>query len=391
MTRRRILVTDADQRSALACTRSLGGRLDVHVADSGSQSLAGASRFCVAHHRVPDAMTDPEGYFEAIAGLVRAHEIDVVIPATDAASRAILPRRDALAPARVAGAEFAAYEHLSHKARLLELARPFGIEGPRGVLVGDADAARAAAEEIGGAVVLKPVESVGADDAGVSGKRSVVHVDHPSEMAAAWRENVGAGQALVQERVPGRGEGLFVLRWRGETRAVFAHRRLREFPPSGGVSVLREGIAPDPALLEAIEGVLDAAGFDGVAMAEFRTDGDRRWLMEFNARFWGSLQLAIDSGVDFPGIYVDALLEEPSVPAPVYAPGVRSRWMLGELDHAIALARGRGEARGLAGVLAALRVLFAPAGPGSRWEVLRPADPRPFLIEAWSWLRDLAR
>lgn len=390
MTRRRILVTDGDQRSALACVRSLGRAHDVHVVDRGTRSVAGQSRFCAAHHRVPDALEDRDGFYGAIAGLVHAHEFDVLIPATDAASRALLPRAADLAPARLAGARFDAYEHLSHKARLLELARPFGIDGPRGVLVDDAASARAAAREIGGAVVLKPVESVGADEAGVSGKRSVVRVADPSDIDAAWAEHVGAGQALVQECVPGWGEGLFVLRWGGETRAVFAHRRLREFPPSGGVSVLREGIAPDAPLLAQIEGVLDAAGFDGVAMAEFRTDGERRWLMEFNARFWGSLQLAIDSGVDFPGILVEAVLGEPARPAPTYAPGVRSRWMLGELDHAIALARGRGDAEGLAGVLAALRVLFAPAGPGSRWEVLRPSDPRPFLREAWSWLRDLA-
>jgi hypothetical protein len=37
-------------------------------------------------------------------------------------------------------------------------------------------------------------------------------------------------------------------------------------------------------------------------MVEFKDDGvNPPCLMEINGRFWGSLQLAIDAGVDFPG------------------------------------------------------------------------------------------
>src|SRR5258708_3829116 len=45
---------------------------------------------------------------------------------------------------------------------------------------------------------------------------------------------------LLQRWVDGVGEGFFGLRWGGRTVATFAHRRLREKPPSGGVSVYRE-------------------------------------------------------------------------------------------------------------------------------------------------------
>lgn len=38
----------------------------------------------------------------------------------------------------------------------------------------------------------------------------------------------------------------------------------------------------------------------GVAMVEFKVTADgTAYLMEINGRFWGSLQLAIDAGVDF--------------------------------------------------------------------------------------------
>ncbi len=152
------------------------------------------------------------------------------------------------------------------------------------------------------------------------------------------------------------------------------------------MSVLRESIPVDPELLARIEAVLSEAGFEGVAMAEFKSEGRRRWLMEFNARLWGSLQLAIDAGVDFPRLLVEAALGRPAGPPPRYRVGIRSRWLLGDLDHAIAIARGRADPRGRRGIAPALSVLLRPAGPGCRFELLRREDPRPFVHALGRWL-----
>ena len=83
--------------------------------------------------------------------------------------------------------------------------------------------------------------------------------------------------------------------------AFFAHKRLRERPPWGGVSVLSESAEPDPRLKALARQLLDDACWHGVAMVEFKVAPDGTpYLMEINTRFWGSLQLAIDAGVDFP-------------------------------------------------------------------------------------------
>ena len=49
-------------------------------------------------------------------------------------------------------------------------------------------------------------------------------------------------------------------------RSAFAHRRIREGPPSGGVSVYRESVPADPELLEA--GEIDCIMWNFVATAE---------------------------------------------------------------------------------------------------------------------------
>ena len=93
---------------------------------------------------------------------------------------------------------------------------------------------------------------------------------------------------LLQERIQGPGEGFFALYAQGKPVAFFAHRRLREKPPSGGVSVLRESaeIAADTQAYGTA--LLGALQWHGVAMVEFKrcensdravSHGDQRALL----------------------------------------------------------------------------------------------------------------
>jgi predicted ATP-grasp superfamily ATP-dependent carboligase len=381
----RILVTDGDERSSLAAVRSLGRRDEVHVVGPRAASLAGVSRFARAHHVVRDPAEDAAGYAKAIAALCAAQRLDLVIPTTDAACSALIPARASLVPAVLAAPAAEPYERASDKGEVARLAPRAGLAVPEGGEAAKLEEALAFATSLGWPVVVRPVRSVSRDGAGLR-KRGVLYADSPAALTAAWPELAAGGAVLVQRPVSGRGEGIFVLRTDGCTHAAFAHRRLREKPPSGGVSTLRESIALDGALLRGVESLLDALGFEGAAMAEFKSDGRTAWLIELNARLWGSLQLAIDAGIDFPRLLADLARGEPVRAPSGYAVGVRSRWLLGELDHALALAKGRAGSDGRAGLGAALRVLFAPAGPRCRFEVLRSEDPRPFLYELRRWL-----
>ncbi len=384
----KLLVTDADERAALALTRSLGRRDEVHVAGAGERSLAGRSRRAAAHHRVPSPLAEPGRFAEAVAGLCGRHALDAVVPVSDAAVEALLPARAALAPARLAAPEPEAWARLGDKGETAELARRAGLDVPESRTVASLDEARGAAAELGFPVFLKTRRSLVRAGAGGSRRPPVLRIDAAPALEAAWP---GDGTpCLLQQAVGGHGVGVFVLRWAGRTRAAFAHRRLREKPPAGGASVLRESVALDPGLLARVEAVLEQVEHRGIAMAELRRDGERCWLIEFNARPWGSLQLAVDAGLDIPRLWIDALAGRPLEEPPGYRPGVRSRWLLGELDHALALARGATDTAGRSGLGAALSVLLRPVGGPCRWEVLRREDPAPFAHEARAWLRALA-
>ena len=388
----RVLVTDGELRSALAAVRSLGrAGHRVEVCSPTGASLAGASRHARADHRLPAPGSDPEGFARAVIDRARALEAEVVLPASEASMLAILPRRGTLGDAVIPFGELDAFRRLSDKERAGELAREVELETPeQRVLEVPADVDDPG---LGWPVVIKPSRSLRAEGDRLR-EQGVGYAASPDELAARLAElPTAAYPVLLQRRIEGPGTGVFLLRWEGETRAVFAHRRIREKPPSGGVSVCRESVAAEPELVARSERLLERAGWQGVAMVEFKVDARSGvpYLMEVNARLWGSLQLAVDAGVDFPRLLVEAALGRPSAGPPEYRNGVRCRWWWGEVDHLLARLRGRGAGAGGSGMADRLRALgpfLPPWRPGDRYEVLRRDDRRPFLRETRRWLRD---
>ena len=114
----------------------------------------------------------------------------------------------------------------------------------------------------------------------------------------------------------------------------FMHHRIREYPVTGGASVCAESFS-DVALKNEGMKLLDALKWEGVAMVEFKKDmKDGKYkLMEINPKLWGSLELAIVSGINFPELLAEAAVGTLQSKESVY-PGLRFQWLLnGELFH----------------------------------------------------------
>lgn len=389
-----VLVTDGEERAALATVRSLGrAGYRVVVCSPRPRSLAGASRHAARAIAVRDPLREPGAYVQDVTAALARERVDVLLPVSEQSLRAVLPLDLASLGVRVPFPADAVFRRVSDKHALLQAARQAGLDVPAQHVLEHADDARRVPPGLTFPLVIKPSRSVIELDGGRA-KLGVAHAATPEELRRRLDDIApSAYPVMLQERVIGPGIGVFVLLWDGEVRAVFAHRRLREKPPAGGVSVYRESVAADAGLVQPTVTLLRSFGWQGVAMAEFKRDAatGRAYLMEVNGRLWGSLQLAIDAGVDFPALLVAAALGRPLPEPGAYRVGVRSRWWWGDVDHLIT--RLRHSARSLdlppgePGRLRVIAQFLQLWRPGDRNEILRWDDPSPFVRETLDWFR----
>lgn len=389
-----VLVTDGHERAALAVVRSLGrAGWRAYACAPRRRSLAGASRWCACQARVPDALGTPDEFATAVARLVREWHIDALIPISEASLLALLPVRSRFPGVCLPFPPHERFRRISDKVTVLDAARAVGIEVPDQQRLGTPqDFEALSRERLHFPVVVKPGRSVSEANGHRLKLGAAYACDWDSLRAVVQRAPSEAYPLLVQRRVAGPGIGIFLLLWGGEVLAQFAHRRIREKPPEGGVSVYRESIGVDAELVARSRALLERLGWEGVAMVEYKVDAatGTPYLMEINARFWGSLQLAIDAGVDFPALLVAAASGQRPDPVSTYRLGVRSRWWWGDVDHLLTRLRRSDEESALLpdtpsrwrAIVDFLKVWH----PGDRNEVFRASDPLPFARESIDWV-----
>jgi predicted ATP-grasp superfamily ATP-dependent carboligase len=388
-----VLITDGEERSALAVVRSLGrAGYRVHVSAKRGRSLAATSRWAIGSLVTPDPLRASDQYVASISAYAASHDIEFVIPVTDASMVALLPARHRLGGARIPCGSLDSYRALSDKSALVDSASALGISVPPEVRLAWESRDEPLLDGVPLPAVVKPARSV-AGEVGGRKKFVVHHVATVRELHETVRALPRAAfPLLIQQRIVGPGVGVFLLHWEGRLIAYFAHCRLREKPPSGGVSVYAESIVVSDDLLERSRALLNASGWSGVAMVEYKLEqtSSTPYLMEVNGRFWGSLQLAIDAGVDFPRLLMDCALGRPSANLPPYRVGTRARWWWGDVDHLLARLRHRNHALslppGAPSRAAAGRAFFNACLRRDADMIWRRDDPRPFLAETASWL-----
>jgi len=132
---------------------------------------------------------------------------------------------------------------------------------------------------------------------------------------------------IIQERIEGFGTGFFALFDKHhKLKAYFIHRRIREYPISGGPSACCASFWNEQVLEYGLK-LLKALHWAGIGMVEFKFDNKDHVpkVMEINPRFWGSLPLAILSGVDFPYLLFKLIIGEDFSPVLKYKLNVKCR------------------------------------------------------------------
>jgi predicted ATP-grasp superfamily ATP-dependent carboligase len=395
----RVLVTDAGRGSAIAVIRSLGRQgLHVTAADHDRRSAGFRSRYAAERLVYPDPAADPAAVVDVLHAHAAAGQVDLIVPVTDELLLPLARARSRFAGlTALAAPDDDALAQVVDKRATIELARRLGVPVPRTVLVHTADEALRAAGELGWPLVLKPAASR-IVRAGAIERFEVSYADGASALADGMRELEGRCPVLLQEYRAGETHGVELLAERGQILMAFQHRRLHELPITGGASSLREGVALDPELLGHATRLMGELRFTGLAMVEFRVGEGGAALMEVNGRIWGSLPLAVKSGVDFPlglaAIYLGSRLPGAG-PGPRSSErvGLRSRDLGRELAWIASVGRRRRRYPFLpapprrAALAAALRLPL----PRDGFDLLARDDPAPALADAAHAARRLMR
>lgn len=392
MTNTRALILDANQRSALAATRSLGSKgVWVMTADESSETLAGASRYSSERGVYASPYSKPSAFFEDILKIVSEQQINFLLPVTEASTYVILENRDRLPKGLILPfSEAESIEHLANKNRLFQLAQSLGLPTPHTLYIESIEQAQDAIENISEyPIVLKPFKSRILTGGEIISTTVIIAHSREEAEEALKRRYFREFPFMIQSYIKGEGQGLFALYSQGAPLCHFSHRRLREKPPSGGVSVLCESKEVDSRMKDISDTLLHHANWNGVAMVEFKVAEDGTpYLMEINPRFWGSLQLAIDSGVDFPYLLLSSFGGGEVTPISSFTTGQKMRWLLGDLDRLYLVLKSPKRQYSLTQKLLELLRFLLP-NRNTKHEVNRLSDFRPFIFELKKYFRDL--
>ncbi len=336
-----VLVTDGHFRKTLAAVRSLGCKgIDVTVGERTFLNTSFFSKYCRRRLIYPSPRLSPSRFIEFFLREIRENQYDCVFPMEEETLLLLAKYRSEISRyTYFLSPDLEKIEFVRDKGNLMRFAEAQGVPIPKTHHLPSAQSLPPTqtlppwGEGEGEGYVIKPRIS--------SGSFGIVYVKNRRDLIPSYQSvHHRFPFPLIQEWIPD-GAGTYgfsaLFDERSKVKAAFVHKKLRMYPVKGGPSTLGEGVEY-PEIMELGLLLLKSLNWVGVGMVEFKVDprdGIPK-LMEVNPRFWGSLQLAIVSGVDFPYLILRMARGETFEPVLRYKAGKRFRWfLLGDILHFI--------------------------------------------------------
>jgi predicted ATP-grasp superfamily ATP-dependent carboligase len=311
-----VLILDGHLKSALATVRSLGGKgMRIAVASERTSGMALHSKYASSVFTYPSPLQNQRGFVEAVKREAeKSEEKPVVYAFSDATWLSLFTYRAELRECLV----LPEYDEESvriafDKSLTATLAATLGIKTIPSQVPNSEDELEVCAQKATYPVVVKTRKSVTwRGNKGIFGTASFAQ-DNESLIESFSNIKQTVGEApLIQDFVMGEEYGVEMLAQEGKVYASVSHRRLKSLSPIGGASVLKETLGENDlkSELESVaQSLAEKLDWKGPMMVEFKIDKETNtiYLMEINARFWGSLPLSVAAGVNFPWLYYEDL------------------------------------------------------------------------------------
>ena len=326
-----VLVTDGHFRKTLAVVRSLGRKgIPVTVGERTFLNTSFFSKYCAKRLVYPSPRRFPDQFIEFLLKEIKESHYDCLFPMEEETLLLLAKYHSEISQyTYLLSPDLKQIEFVRDKRNLMEFAETHGIPTPKTFQIQGAEDLHSSSIPI--PAVIKPRIS--------SGSFGIVYVKKKEDLIPSYQSvHERYPFPIIQEWIPDGGGTYGLSALFDETssiKAAFIHKKLRMYPVQGGPSTLREGVE-HPQIMALGLSLLKSLNWVGVGMIEFKVDprdGIPK-LMEVNPRFWGSLQLAIISGVDFPYLILRMARRESFEPILRYQVGKRCRWLLlGDILH----------------------------------------------------------
>lgn len=309
-----IIRSDPFDIVSLAVARSLGKKnIDFSVCSKKEKPLAFYSKYC----KTTSVSRNDVDFFSQLS------KDSIVYPMNETLMLQLAKNKKNLS-CSLAFSEYPTLETVINKSRLMHHAIENDIPCPKTVFIDRSEDIPEFSTTITFPAVLKPCRG--------SGGKGILFVNsHKEFRSVAFGFFEQYGPFIIQEKIP------FIQKYTvgvlcnadSKVRRVCAIKEIRNYPVDTGPACYAETVYY-PELVKLSVKLMESLNYFGIADIDFLVDArtGKPALMEINPRFWGSLQVAINAGVDFPSLLFELMKKGDIEQSFDYKTGIRCRHLV---------------------------------------------------------------
>ena len=290
----RIAITDFSSYKAVVVARFLKfsyPQIKIITIDYRSYTKYFHSKYSDKHVVIKANSASDPAYVEQLAELIEQQNIDYLIPINSQELDVLLAARNkfgkSFEKSLAYWGELKDYLSLHDKKQFQKLVSEAGLSIPQSY---------SSLETAKLPVVFKPTTA--------SSSKGVVYIYNEEERQKLIQKELDNPSAayVIQQFVEGKGVGFSGFFENGKIKRSHAHKRLAEFPISGGSSVYRGALLDDEKKLvrKAVKDLQKHIAWSGFAMFEFKmNDKGELFFIECNPRIWGSIHQGLANGENY--------------------------------------------------------------------------------------------
>jgi len=265
-------------------------------------------------HTITSAEQDAHLYCRDVIQLCEQYHYDMILPFGDSAYYAVVTHGAELSKVtRLLVPGLDAFFIAHDKQKTVDFCRKIGVPVPQSFANYSDEDIPAIANAIRYPAVVKARSGTGVEKGlrYANHKQELIRMVGEISSFQSNKDGIEYQSPIIQEYIPGFIHDACILAQDGKLVQALTQVRKLMYPIYGGVGAINV-TTHNPILVNQARKLVETLGWNGPAQIEFKFDPrDQTYkLIEINPKLWGTLDLSIKVGVNFPKMIRDILLGE---------------------------------------------------------------------------------